>query len=208
VRAPVLSLLVLASLAGCSKKHAEKPAPAASATVESATLAAPSSSTSSEEAKTLTGTVTLGDSGVTVTVPDGFGITPSKVTGFWNVEGVWEYVGPLPHKGTVASLMSWSGKMSTKQEAIKSLCKGGTAIVLEPIADGGFIVSCKHKMGVMGTKVETETVRAYIPARDGGSIECYYEADKPKLIEVTKKICRSLKAAEAKAKRPDAATAP
>ncbi len=69
-----------------------------------------------------------------MTLPDGFEIAENKVEGFWDVEGVYEYVGTIPHRGQIALLMASRMDVPTVSKAIKDECeKDRRSLVTSPL---------------------------------------------------------------------------
>ena len=208
---PLTPALLLASsaLVACArptKNRAQDAPPTSTVETRSAPLpistATPAESPSKPAKKWMSGTVTLGDTGLTVTLPAGFEIAESTIEGFWDVEGVYEYVGAIPHRGTVAGLMASFGRPPKTSQAIKDVCgEDRRTLFTSPIGKGGVFVKCSGEskmLSIPGAKIITHKVRGYVPtdapASTSKSIECYYEADNPALIAVTEKVCRSIRA--------------
>ena len=179
-----------------SAPSAPEPSPASPSTLTSAAVATPSSAPSgnsdAKPKKQLSGTVTLGDSGVTVTIPEGFVLIEGATENHWEVEGVYEHVGPIPHKGLVAGLMHSPIPVGSRQETIARTCERSPVVASGTLPEGYFF-ACKRSADFGGTKIETKLVRGRVAAENGRSIECYMEADNPALTKVTEQICRSLK---------------
>jgi hypothetical protein len=207
-----LVCLLAFSLVACSMRPKPKPKehdaePTSTAETLSAPVVVPTANKPIEQPSSTpktwrTGTVALGDTGLTVTLPDGFEIAAGSVDGFWDVEGVYEHVGPIPHRGLVAGLMASSFKLPKKGDAIRSACgKDQRSLLTLPMERGGIFVKCHGEselISIPGQKIITHKVRAWVPAASGsrkGSVECYHEADDPKLIAFTEKVCRSIRSA-------------
>ena len=194
------SLSLLSCLAACSKStksSAPEPSPASPPTLTSAAVptqpaSAPSAKADEKPKKRLSGTVKLGDSGVTVTIPEGFVLIEGATENHWEVEGVYEHVGPIPHKGLVAGLMHSPIPVGSRQETIARTCERSPVVASGTLPEGYFF-ACKRSADFGGTKIETKLVRGRVAAENGRSIECYMEADNPALTKVTEQICRSLK---------------
>jgi hypothetical protein len=203
----ILVLFGISALACSRSKERAHDAPPTS-TVETRSAPLPiSTSTSPTESpskpikKWMSGTVALGDTGLTVTLPEGFEIAEGSVKGFWDVEGVYEYVGPIPHRGTVAGIMASFSKVPKASSAIKDVCgEDRRSLSTLPLGKGGLFVKCSGEsklMSIPGQKIITHKVRSFVPSdapsSTSASIECYYEADNPALIAVTEKVCRSIR---------------
>jgi hypothetical protein len=184
-------ILAFLALVSCAKA----PPPSSTTTtteapIVSATASAPAAAPSRSLGE---GVQPLGDSPFTVVVPKGFELVPAKIDGFWDVEGPYEMIGVLPHRGPVAKIFLTRSVSKSASELTQRTCgKKPRGVVQATLPSGGLFVQCKGDAQLLGANVDTSQVHFELAAGSDG-VECLYEADNPALIKYTADVCRSIR---------------